>query len=122
MMQNTAVLGLRYFAVDLFGGVLFFPVWWYTRGLAMILRWLGRRARGANVRLGVGVWIRNLFVPMYGETSFGGRVISFFARLVMIAVRGVAWIIWMIVVFALFVFYFLVLPAGVIGLIIHLAL
>ena len=59
---------------------------------------------------------------MYGETSFGGRVISFFARLVMIAVRGVAWIIWMIVVFALFVFYFLVLPAGVIGLIIHLAL
>ena len=51
MMQNTAVLGLRYFAVDLFGGVLFFPVWWYTRGLAMILRWLGRRARGANVRL-----------------------------------------------------------------------
>ena len=116
------MIGAKYFVTDLFGGVLFFPVWWYTQGAKLMVLWLGRRARGAKVRLGVGVWIRNLFVPMYGETSFAGRVISFFMRLIMITVRGAAWIVWMIMVFEIFVFYFLVLPAGVMGLIIHLAL
>lgn len=120
MGQQTPLLVLRYFFIDFFGGIVAFPVWWYTRGFALLLAWAGRSVRGQFVSLGLGVWIKNLFVPMYGATDIWGKVISFAIRLVMIVARTAALIGWVIIVFVCVVLYLVSLPLAIAGSLYHL--
>lgn len=114
-----ATTTLAYFFTDFFGGMLFFPVWWYTRGLKMSASWAVRSVKGASAWFGLGVWVKNLFVPMYGETSIQGRLISFFIRLVMIFFRGFAVFFWAIIVFILFLLYLSLFPLAIVGILYH---
>ncbi len=70
--------------------VAYFPLWWYTKGFAAFVRGTLAWLQGQSRSIGAGVWLRNIFVPMYGQRDFAGRVISFFIRLVQIIVRGLA--------------------------------
>jgi hypothetical protein len=67
---------------------VYFPLWWYTHGLAYAgkscVAWLGR----ANQRLAPGLWLKNIFVPMYGQRDFTGKVISFVIRFFQVIVRS----------------------------------
>lgn len=77
-------LVLRTLLIDELGQVLYFPAWWYTKGLGYAVRRafgaVGRSARS----FGVSVWLKNLFRPMYGQRDIAGRLISFFFRSVTI--------------------------------------
>jgi hypothetical protein len=68
--------------------VVYFPLWWYTHGLMYAskscLAWLER----ANMRLAPGLWLKNIFVPMYGQRDFTGKVISFVIRFFQVIVRS----------------------------------
>ncbi len=72
--------------------VLYFPIWWYTRGFLKSLIWaknfLSARLRG----LALLVWVKNLFTPMFGQNDWVGKLISFFMRLVQIFARTIAFI------------------------------
>jgi hypothetical protein len=96
------------------------PVWWYGRGLKVFVVRLSEAvtelARGLSLR----VWMKNLFVPMYGDTSFAGRAISFCVRFIMVFVRGVGVVAYTIFLFCVFVVYLILPPAVVIGFIYHL--
>lgn len=120
MAQNAAVLATKYFFADLLGGIIAFPLWWYTFGLKMMIEWLGRTIKMINQYSAVSIWIRNLFVPMYGETAVSGRIISFFVRLFMILLRGLAFIIFSLLALLIFVFYLAILPLAVLGILFHL--
>ena len=82
---------------DIFGGVVNAPVFWYTRGAvdagSYALRFIGSRWDA----LGVGVWARNLFVPMFGQRDLPGMLISFFLRLFQIIVRSIIMLFWVAV-------------------------
>lgn len=121
MSQVAAVIAIRYFLVDFVGGIVSFPFWWYTRGLSIVAAWAARSVRNAAANVGLGVWIKNLFVPMYGETAISGRLISFFIRLFMVVVRSIGVLAWSVLVALLFAAYLIVLPAAVIGLLYHSA-
>lgn len=110
---------LRLILSELAGGFLALPVWWYGRGLAMMAAWLRRSVREASELFALGVWVRNVFVPMYGETEWSGRLISFLIRVTMIAARGTAVAVWTAVAAAGFAAYLAVLPAAVLGLLYH---
>jgi hypothetical protein len=69
--------------------------------------------------LGLGVWLSNLFVPMYGTTDLAGRLIIFLVRFFMVLLRGLYLMIWTVIVFVLLVVYLLLLPFSVVGLIYH---
>jgi hypothetical protein len=56
---------------------------------------------------------------MYGETSFSGKLISFFMRLVMVIARGFATFIWMLIAILLFALYLVTLPLSVLGILYH---
>jgi hypothetical protein len=92
---------------DIIGGVATAPVFWYTRGLidaaSYALRFVGSRYE----TLGIGVWARNLFVPMFGQRDVTGTLISFFLRLFQVIVRSIVLLLWIavtILVFAAYVF------------------
>ena len=81
------------FARDVLIDALTAPIWWYTEGLAKALRFFARNAAyGANV-IGVGIWMRALFKPMYGESSVQGRIVSFVMRLIVL--------VWDVVIFVI---------------------
>lgn len=64
-----------------------FPWWWYTRGLRRVLGWAVRTLRGWERTVGLRVWLKNLFTPMFGQTDWQGRMISFLMRLAVLVGR-----------------------------------
>jgi len=82
---------------------LYFPIWWFTKGLQQILIFSYNLVGQANMRLAPLLWFKNLFVPMFGQRDIQGRIMSFFMRLVNVIIRGfliVCWI-WVMGVFVL---------------------
>ncbi|MBD3251608.1 hypothetical protein GF380_04120 [Candidatus Uhrbacteria bacterium] len=76
--------------VDLIGSVAWFPVWWYTKGLQMLLQSVFRALQYRVRAYAFGIWIKNFFVPMYGQYDWTGRLISVFMRFVVLIGRGIA--------------------------------
>ncbi len=75
--------------------IIYFPVWWYTRGLFKLLVWcqhfLGARLQG----LALWVWVKNIFTPMYGQRDFASVLISFVVRVLQIIARSIAMLFWL---------------------------
>lgn len=85
--------------------IVAFPVWWYTKGIAYTVQRLVYSARRQAANFAVGLWVKNLFVPMYGQYDWQGRIISFAVRLVQIIVRSIAYAIWLVMLAFMGVFY-----------------
>ncbi|TAK03605.1 hypothetical protein EPO34_00380 [Patescibacteria group bacterium] len=115
MAQSTAGLAARYFFGDLIGGIVLFPVWWYTRGLMIAARGAMGAFASANRAIGFTVWLKNLFVPMYGETELSGKLVSFVVRLGVLAFRGVGVLAWGTTGIVMFFVHLLALPLSIIG-------
>lgn len=73
--------------IDIIKSFLHFPVWWYSSGLAESYFKLKTRLKYRREVLGVGVWVKYWFVPMYGQRDFTGRAISIFMRTINIIIR-----------------------------------
>lgn len=118
-MVNFHRMTLRLVLTELFGGFLALPAWWYSQGLSIVGQWVKRTVRNANDIFALGVWVRNLFVPMYGETEWSGRLISFGVRAAMILVRGAAVAFWSVLAVAAYAAYAVALPLALLGIAYH---
>lgn len=107
---------LALIAIDYLKEILYFPLWWYSAGLILTLKWAGHKIVGFENVTGFSIWLFNIFTPMYGENDFWGRFISFFIRLFQIIFRGIALLIYVVIIFALVVLWLLA-PVGIIILI-----
>lgn len=88
--MNEGVGGLAGLVfVDLIGSIFWFPMWWYTKGLVKLVGWCVKALEYRKKQYAFGVWIRNFFVPMYGQWDWTGRIISMFMRTVVIIGRGI---------------------------------
>jgi hypothetical protein len=106
--SNTATL-FKTILWDLVGNVVYFPVWWYTKGLAKMGGFFVNFVSGMEMRLAVRIWIANILKPMYAVTDVPGRIISFLMRVFMIIVRSFALVA--VTIFAGLVFLgYLILP------------
>lgn len=89
--------------------VFYFPIWWYTAGAVRAgkrcLLWLAR----GNETLAPGIWLTHIFVPMFGQYDWQGRIVSFFMRLVQIIFRTAALAVWLACCFLFFMLW-LALP------------
>lgn len=79
---------------------LYFPLWWYSVGFFRCLKLLGAFLHDRSESLGVLVWLKNIFKPMYGQRDFASQIISFFMRLIQVIARSLAWIFWLILTLA----------------------
>lgn len=85
----------------------YFPIWWYTGGAKHALFWCLDLLKNGNARLAPGLWLKNIFVPMYGQYDWQGKIISFFMRLVQIIFRSILLLVWAVFCFALFLIWFI---------------
>lgn len=84
---------------------LYFPIWWYSTGLIKTLRGVWFFYRRQEASLGFYVWLKNMFVPMYGQYDIAGRLISFLIRLVQVIYRGLLMLINIVLGLLLISFY-----------------
>lgn len=70
---------------------LAFPLWWYTDGLSDIVEWMRVSLRVEWRALGIGLWMKSFFRPMYGVTDLSGRAISIITRFFVILARFLWW-------------------------------
>lgn len=113
MTNNILISSLKYVAKDLIGDVLYWPFWWYSKGLLNTIKFSFRSIKNQQEALGVNIWIRNLFTPMYGQYDWEGRLISFAIRFIQIIFRAILLVIWTILSLIPVVIW-LVLPGVVI--------
>jgi hypothetical protein len=85
--------------------IVSFPIWWYTRGIIYMFERLLFSARRQAAFFAVNLWVRNVFVPMYGQYDWQGRIISFFIRLIQIVFRSLAYIFWLGILAGVAIFY-----------------
>jgi hypothetical protein len=109
MLSNNFVAYSGKIFIEIIMDIMYFPVWWYTRGAFLftkkILNFLGNKQKS----LALLVWIKNLHKPMYGQYDWQGMLISFFMRLVQIIFRSFVMIFWLIIAFGFFCAW-LILP------------
>jgi len=86
------------FVLDLF----YFPLWWYTGGLKKVALSCARFWQDGNLQMSPGLWLKNIFVPMYGQYDWQSRLVSFFIRLFNVIIRGLGLLLWTIFVCFLF--------------------
>jgi len=84
---------------------IYFPVWWYTRGIGHAAGYCFKLLKSSNASLGPGLWLANIFTPMYGQYDWQGRIISFFMRVVQVIFRSIALFIVAIFYFILFLMW-----------------
>ncbi|RMD51359.1 hypothetical protein D6827_02390 [Candidatus Parcubacteria bacterium] len=111
--MNTFALALKYFFVDLFGGIIRWPFWWYTRGLVLVIGWSVDTVKMYAKTLAISVWIKNIFVPMFGFYDWQSRLISFIMRVANIIGRSIALFILILIVILFLAMYLLILPVSV---------
>lgn len=101
--NNFYVFSLK-IVTELLGDVIFFPLWWYSRGFLTLLKsqlsFLENRQKG----LALSVWVKNIFKPMFGQNDWQGFLISVIMRIFQIIIRSIAMLFWMMV--SLFVVFF----------------
>jgi hypothetical protein len=78
---------------DFFGSLLRFPVWWYGKGLIGVISGCAVELRYRAESYGFRIWIRNFFVPMYGQHDLTGRLVSVVMRSVVLFGRSIAFVI-----------------------------
>lgn len=101
----TLVLVMQQTIGNLLWEIVSFPIWWYTIGVWKMLQWLGDQIVSEYRNLSLGLWLKNLLVPMFGQYDRTGRLVSFFMRLVQIIFRFFLLIIWFVLLVAIFLFW-----------------
>lgn len=102
MITNNSFLYSAKILVEIIKDVIYFPLWWYTRGLLMFARNILVFLQNEEKSLGLFVWMRNIFTPMYGQTDWQGLLISILVRIIQIIFRSI--MMFIITVFAFIVF------------------
>jgi len=100
---------LKFVLIDLIGDILYWPIWWYSKGLVQTGLFCLNEIKSQYQILGLGTWLKNIFTPMFGQYDWEGRIISFFARLIQIIARTALLITWTIVILILFLAW-IILP------------
>lgn len=115
-MKKSATIfisSLKVVLVDFLMDLLQMPFWWYSQGLVSVFKALKNKVTETAEKLGISVWLRNFFVPMFGQYDIAGRLISAFIRFFQIIFRSIFLFTWIIFATLVFIFY-LILPIAVV--------
>lgn len=99
------ILVLQRMILEFVLDILYFPIWWYSRGLFLAFNFCLNWIKDANLILSPALWLKNIFVPMFGQWDWQGRIMSFFMRLANVIIRTIMLWIWILVVLVVFLLW-----------------
>ena len=103
---------LKILIIDTIINFVYFPLWWYSKGLVLTAKWTKKSILEVEKFLGIVIWAKNIFTPMFGQYDIFGRIISFNIRVFQIIVRTIIFLGLGSIYLALF-FIYLILPVAV---------
>ncbi|MFA6306359.1 MAG: hypothetical protein WCV70_00880 [Patescibacteria group bacterium] len=106
-MSNSFIFYGLQILIELIQDILYFPAWWYSRGLLNIIMGVMNFLINKQKSLALFVWVKNIFRPMYAQYDWQGMLISFFMRLVQIIFRSIVMLLWLIFSLAVIIFWIL---------------
>ena len=118
MVKSLTTSTIKYFFAEVLIDFIKFPIWWYSAGLVTAAKRFSRHLKFGLQYTGLKVWLLSIFKPMFGETSFQGRLISFFMRLFLLIFRTISMVVWLIVSLVILIFW-VTLPPFIIYMIIR---
>ncbi len=95
--------------IDLLREIIYFPIWWYSAGLVLVLKFYFKSLKTGANRLGLKILLKYWFKPMYGQRDWQGKIISLIMRTFHLFWNLVLMIVWLIVMTAVFAIY-IILP------------
>jgi hypothetical protein len=98
--------------------IIFFPIWWYSAGTIRAAKSAIRLLAEGNDILVPGLWAKNIFTPMFGQTDWQGRMVSFFIRFVNVIIRSILLLFWLLIAIIIFLLW-LVIPLFVLAMFIR---
>lgn len=113
MNDSLVIRAFTFIFRELIFDVLRFPLWWYSKGLVNVGRFIGREIADWGARLSLRILARNMFKPMYGDYTRSGRAISFFMRFFVFITKSIVFIGWSVVLLCIGLIW-LLLPIAVI--------
>lgn len=117
MLQHNFLTYGGKIIISLILEIIYFPLWWYGVGFGRAVKNIWHFWRDQERLLGFLVWAKNIFVPMYGQYDWAGRLISFLVRLVQIIFRGFVLLIWLILCLVAAIFWLALPPLLLLALI-----
>ena len=76
--------------------ILYFPLWWYTRGFTRTIKFALRSVADAERQIALGIWLKAMFKPMFQDYTWEGRMVSFFMRIMLLIFKIVMFGAWVI--------------------------
>ena len=104
-IKQAALNIFKLIFVDLILEIIYFPLWWYSSGLYRTGVFCLQQIKKQWNNMGLGIHFKFLFKPMYAQRDFAGRVISFFARLVQLIFKLVAFLIFILIFLLIFILW-----------------
>jgi hypothetical protein len=89
--------------------LLYFPVWWYSRGLKKAAFFCWKRVKDGWRVMALSILIRNVFKPMYAQRGWDAYVLSMMVRLFQLFWRFLFMFLWFFL-WVLVLLAWLVLP------------
>lgn len=106
MSDNILIATFKYILIEILWDIVYFPIWWYSKGLVRVARYCMNSASfHLTRRIAIGIWLRNMFKPMYGDYTREGRIISLFMRLVVLIWKLISSLVWLVILFVIFIFW-----------------
>ena len=59
--QNIGILTLKFIAFDIIADIIYWPIWWYTRGLKILALYIYHEIIYFENRIGLKIWFANMF-------------------------------------------------------------
>ena len=111
--ESIATSTFKFISLKIVGDLVYFPIWWYTVGLKERFFVFLKQVKNVERRLALKIWLKNIFVPMYGFYDIWSRFISFVIRIIMLVYKTVAFFLWLAFYFLLLLI-FIILPIFVV--------
>ena len=108
MLNNNLGLFSAKILAEIGRDLVFFPIWWYSQGLYLVVKKLLEFLKNQQKSLALWVWIKNIHRPMYGQKDWEGIMISVLMRVFQIILRSILMLFWVAVAVAVLAFWVLV--------------
>lgn len=113
MNKNILIRAFKSLFLDWIGEILYFPLWWYSKGLKAVFSHVSGSIKNTAKDLALPTMFKSLFKPMFGQYDRQGRIISFFMRILMIFGRMIVFL-FLLIIYLIILLFWLGLPIVVV--------
>lgn len=96
-------------ALDVFWSAVYFPLWWYGRGLRKAAVYVWNKIKAGWRRLALIFLLVNFFKPMYGQRGWSAYLLSIASHFFQLLFRLILMLLWS-VFWLLIIILWLILP------------